>query len=314
MDIPEWGRIELALKGAQFQNVWMYILKELYESVASCRAGSSMPKFWDEGLAFYSGSAVGPTASNIGYMQHSLNQKRCGSFSTCIGNGVTEPTALANVEALRSFNDGLLAVRNGDCDGILLELLAIRKQMQIGLIQGMMLYAYRSDARVAFANKPKAMGEAWAFAAGVIPMMYAASPAASRVIKSNMEYKTGIDQIVTDGYEVVFEAIYEVLPLMCITCEEIGGNAFVTSVGSKPACITNDEVVAAGCSSVGLVSVVFEESEGLTTGMMIGLLIAGVAVLGLGGVGIHTVGKLEGRQEGMMQQKKGVHGGEIAMV
>jgi hypothetical protein len=76
-----------------------------------------------------------------------------------------------NVEAVRAFKDGLVAVQTGACEVILTELLTIRKQMQIALIQGTLQYAYKSDARVPSTNRPKAMAEAWAFTAGVIPMM-----------------------------------------------------------------------------------------------------------------------------------------------
>jgi hypothetical protein len=84
------ARVQFAVKGAQYQNVWMYTLRELYEAVASCRAGSSSPKAWDEGLAFYTGSSVGATAADNGYLLHALAQKRCGSFGLCTGNGVSE--------------------------------------------------------------------------------------------------------------------------------------------------------------------------------------------------------------------------------
>ena len=105
-------------------------------------------------------------------MLHALAQKRCGSFGLCNGDGESEPTASTNVEAVRAFKDGLAAVLSGDCDRVLLELLTIRKQMQIALIQGALQYAYKSDARVPSTNRPKAMAEAWAFTAGTYTYIY----------------------------------------------------------------------------------------------------------------------------------------------
>jgi hypothetical protein len=125
----------------------------------------------------------------------------------------------------------------------------------------------------------------------VLMYLQQASASASRTIKSNMEYKSGVDQIVGDGYEVVFEAAYSVLPLMCITCEEVGVNDFVASVGSKPVCTTNTAVVNAGCQSVGLGKVAEGEVEAtpVDTGLVIGVIIGCLVLMGLTGFGIYIV-------------------------
>lgn len=297
------ARVQFAIKGAQYQNVWMYVLRELYEAVATCRTGSAAPKAWDEGLAFYTGSIVGPKAANIGVMLHALAQKRCGSFGLCSGDGENEPTASTNAEAVRAFKDGLEAVLSGDCDRVMIELFSIRKQMQIALIQGMLQYAYKSDVRVPSDNRPKAMAEAWAFSAGVLPMMAAASASAGQTIKSNMEYKTGVDQIVPNGYEELFEAVYEVLPLMCITCEEVGVNAFVTSAGDKPECVTNADVVEAGCLSVGLDNVADDDSD-VNLAIVISVIGLCLVLMVLTGFCVHRVWKRAVAEEELALQQK----------
>jgi hypothetical protein len=85
---------------------------------------------------------------------------------------VKEPTAAANVAAVKAFKAGLAAVQAGECTEIMVQLLTVRKQMEIALIQGMLQYAYKSDARVESSNRPKTMAEAWAFTAGVLPMIH----------------------------------------------------------------------------------------------------------------------------------------------
>jgi hypothetical protein len=125
-----------------------------------------------------------------------------------------------------------------------------------------------------------------------------ASSFAAGIIRSNMEYKSGVDQIVVDSYEVVFEAIYSVLPLLCISCEEIGVNSFVASIGSKPECVTNVDVVAAGCVSIGLTAVPSEnDDKDVSTGIVVGVIVACLILMVLTGIGIYTVWKRAVKEE-----------------
>jgi hypothetical protein len=121
-----------------------------------------------------------------------------------------------------------------------------------------------------------------------------------------MEYKSGVDQIVEDGYEVVFEAVYSILPLMCITCEEVGVNDFVTSVGSKPTCVTNDAVVAAGCVSVGLATVSGggDDKDSADTGVIIGVIVGCLVLMVVTGFGIYTVWKRAIKEEQLALENK----------
>jgi hypothetical protein len=112
-----------------------------------------------------------------------------------------------------------------------------------------------------------------------------------------MEYKTGVEQIVPDGYEPVFEDIYSVLPLMCITCEEVGVNNFVASIGSKPVCVTNPDSVKGGCANLGLTSSAADTKAEVDTGVVIGVIIACLVLMVLTGFGIYTVWKRAIKEE-----------------
>jgi len=149
---------QMFVKGAQYQNTWIYALHELYSAVSKCEVGNTgedgAPHAWDEGWAFYAGSLAGEDGTDGGELSYVLADKRCGNFGTCVGD---EPipswrdaddgaNSDVNAKLLRLYRAGLLAVQDslrcGEAEGYIAEVL---KYMTVPLIQGSLRYAYRSD-------------------------------------------------------------------------------------------------------------------------------------------------------------------------
>ena len=143
------------MKGAQYQNVFMYVIHELEAAIVDCKA-NKVGTHWDEAVAFYSGS-ITLTGSDIGVFQYGLAEKRCGDFKTC-GSSTSE----VNEKVLALFAAGRDMQPGFQCSAMESTKEALVKQFTIPLVQGVIKYLYL--AKTSQSEKEKA--ELWAFAAG----------------------------------------------------------------------------------------------------------------------------------------------------
>jgi hypothetical protein len=210
------ARKELAVKGAAYQNVWMYVVHELEDAVQDCK-GSSLTTndngvhAWDEGWAFYAGSLGGPGGASV----YALAEKRCINFDTCVMG-----TAGVNIKLLDLFTQGKNLLFAGKCDEAKALITPIVSQMTVPLIQGALRYAYASDPAVGD-SAPKGRAEGWAFSAAVLPQVDSVNSAAADIIRKNMDFNSRAYN--ADGYKAIFAAFQSVYEGLGITCEEVGG-------------------------------------------------------------------------------------------
>jgi len=106
--------------------------------------------------------------------------------------------------------------------------------MTIPLIQGMLKYAYESDPAAGTKcastgdDCDKALGEAWAFAAAVLPRLNYCDSSVAKLVKDNLDVTaiTGAltqgNTQMTDGYAKLKEQVETTYPCLGITCEEVG--------------------------------------------------------------------------------------------
>jgi len=216
------ARREIAIKGVQYQAVWMYVLHELEDAVADCRAANLAQNdagvhAWDEGWAFYAGSLEGPSSRGNGQLLHALADKRCRDFGTCTLGGQSS----VNARLLALFSSGERSLANGQCEQAAQIISQIQPLMTIPLVQGALRYAYKADPEAPGSGTAKERAEGWAFAAAVLPQVARASPAAADVIRRNLEFNATTP--VVDGYLAVFRAFQSTYPSLGITCKDVGG-------------------------------------------------------------------------------------------
>jgi len=250
-------RAEVAKKGVAYQTVWMYVLHEYEDAIMDCLAGDiegnsanvggAAPHAWDEGWAFYAGSLEGTAAgdsSTDGVMVYKLASKRCENFGTCNGAAPgTTGVAKANLKHLALARSGRDKILAGDCNTVQEEFDAIVDQMTIPLIQGMLKYAYESDpaAGAKCASRSldcdKALGEAWAFAAAVLPRLNYCDSSVAKLVKDNLDvtviagatasgdgtaFVASPGPQMKDGYAKLKSEVEKTYPCLGITCEEVG--------------------------------------------------------------------------------------------
>lgn len=243
-------RKEAITKGAVYQNVYMYVLREFYDAVEDCEAGTINDNdagvhAWDEGVAFYIGQlayADGDGPSNLGWK---LGQKRCANFGTCNGDGL----AANNVKLLQEFNAGKEYLQNGQCSNAKDLMPSIIKQMSIPLIQGALRYASKNE----FDPTTKSRSEGWAFTAAILPSVDECDSDAAATIRSYMKV---LDFTAIDRAAVV-DAFRSVYSCMGLTCADIG--ELETGVGQEFS-VCNDNVVNPPDSSASSIKTTFAAS------------------------------------------------------
>lgn len=165
------ARRELVIKAVQLQGVAMYVLYELAAAISKCSAkaaGASLN--WDEGAAFYVGSlSAAPGASpTTGFSFYAFSNKRCIAFGTCGPDKVS----VANRRAITAFSRGLALVAQGRCADAALQMAVVRKQLQVALLQGVLLYTQKAS----LGGTLKDRAEAWAMTRGLLPWLNSSSP------------------------------------------------------------------------------------------------------------------------------------------
>ncbi|KAH8043904.1 peptide-aspartate beta-dioxygenase [Aureococcus anophagefferens] len=227
-------RAELVKKGVVHQAFWMYVLHEFEDAIMDCLSGDiydndatrggDSPHAWDEGWAFYAGSIEGTDGSGSGQMLYQLAEKRCANFGTC-ADGITGD-ANVNTEALWYAELGRDKILLGQCNSVVEEFDLIVDQMTIPLIQGLLRSAFKADPANAQGSCtdgdcPKEWGEAWAFAAAVLPRIHYCSSSVAEVIVDNLSVDASAPMSV-NGYEYLKTQVEKTYSCLGVTCAEVG--------------------------------------------------------------------------------------------
>jgi hypothetical protein len=236
--VADSARVEMIKKGTAYMSAWMYAIREFEDAIDDCtsgsltaNAGSSGPVHaWDEGVAFYVGSAMslddlaGTATGNTlaalddkGFLAYTLANKRCKNFKTCGPNGnAVVGEAKVNIDLWNLFTAGNRLLLVGKCTEVEPVVTDIVKKMTVPLIQGTLRYAYKQATTAASA---KAKGEGAIFAAGVLPKVHACSPAAAKTIYDNMN----VNNAGTVDHAAVKAAFEQCYSAMGVTCADVGG-------------------------------------------------------------------------------------------
>jgi hypothetical protein len=223
-------RVQCTKKGTAYMNVWMYVIREFEDAIddckSSCIACNDDPVHaWDEGVAFYTGSLAADTPNAAGgKLIWALAEKRCKNYKTCGPNGdstsLSGTTAKVNNDLLFEFNKGRDALQGGKCAEVRPIVRKAVSLMTIPLVQGTIRYArYMSTGQMGSDKQ----SEAAVFAASVLPMVHACSPADAKIIDDHTKLvsnrATGTAAQFTET-KAAFERNYA---CMGITCADVGG-------------------------------------------------------------------------------------------
>ena len=204
--------------------IWMYVLREFEDALDDCQDGcincnDDPVHAWDEGVAFYTGSAHGTMAGTTdpGWLIYSLANKRCANFKTCgVSGDLATGNAKVNFDLFALFDTGRTQLENGQCAAARITKNKVAQLMAVPALQGTLRYAYITGPQAV--QTPKAIGEGAVFAASVLPIVHDCSPADAQIIYNNMQ----VNSATTDwmAVKMAFERNYE---CMGITCKDVGG-------------------------------------------------------------------------------------------
>ena len=227
-------RQQMIKKGAAYMAVWMYVLHEFEDAIKDCTTGDITANddsvhAWDEGWAFYAGSAVGTDGADSGDLLYGLANSRCKNFGTC-ASGATG-LANANSKALAAAIAGRDDITTAKCTGGVAQLKILTEQMTIPLVQGTLKYAWEADPAMTGsacagqvapfdASCSKAWAKGWTFASAVLPQISACSWAHAKTVKDNLD--ASLAAPMTGGLAALKAAVEACYPSMGITCDEVG--------------------------------------------------------------------------------------------
>ncbi|KAJ8605911.1 hypothetical protein CTAYLR_004188 [Chrysophaeum taylorii] len=242
-------RAELAIKGVQYQVMWMYMLHEFEDALILCEEGSiavsdasdSAPHRWDEGWAFYAGSLEGTDGTGDGVLLHNLAEIRCVQFGTCTSTA----GAIANEEALLAAETGLAHIIAGNCTAARAMYDDIFVAATIPILQGTLKYVYDADPVVNGGNctgtactYDEAWAEGWAFAAAILPLINACDPSVATVVRANLDVDNDVPM--PDGYVAVKAQIESTYACLGLTCADVGAYQTISGVYPGMEACTDD--------------------------------------------------------------------------
>ncbi|KAJ1401292.1 hypothetical protein B484DRAFT_458024 [Ochromonadaceae sp. CCMP2298] len=216
--VSDTARAEACTKGAQYQNVWMYVIHEMEAALVDCNAGT-IGMHWDEAVAFYVGSLPGASGSGDGLLQYTLAEKRCVDFNTCDESDDSAYSSVVNDAVFELFEQGRdyqYDHANG-CANMEATKEALVQQFTIPLLQGTLKYLYFAD----LTESEKTRAELWAFAAALLPMLDTYDTGVAATLLSNALI-TNTD-VVSSGYADVKYQLETLYTDMGVTCAQVGG-------------------------------------------------------------------------------------------
>jgi hypothetical protein len=253
VDLTDTQREQIIGKGVAYINAAIYSLHELYSALSQCSdylaQGTAYAydypykavHYWDEGWAFYAGSAQAVGSTSTSDLAYELAEKRCTDYATCGASGTSSDSAdrpsLVNRNLIYLYNLGLEQLVAGSCMAATSTKNLIVSQMTIPLVQGTLKYVYKSDP-VGYASwgtaadDEKANAEGWAFAAALLPFVDACDSTVSQTLYDNINMGLGTAGMVPDGYVAVKTAIESTYACLGITCNDVGAYGSYWSVCS----------------------------------------------------------------------------------
>jgi hypothetical protein len=213
------GQITEAVNGGIVALIfWMYTIGKMEYAISACLQGdTNTVRFWDESVAFYTGSLEGTDGSGKGNLLYDLATKQCRQFGTCGKTGTgTEGTAKVNFYIFDEFEFGKNTLSRGFCSQPAEAKDRIVAMMQIPLVQGFLHFAYILEKG---ATEAEAAAGA-SFAAAVLPLVHGCSDVDASIISENLG---NIGNSKPTNFGVVKLALERNYECLSITCEDVGG-------------------------------------------------------------------------------------------
>jgi len=222
------GRAAAIRTGTAIMSFWMHVIRKLENSLDGCKddckkTGCNDPVsvYWDEAVAFYTGSLEGGDGNGNGKLMYAIADQRCINFKTCGDEGnSTVGISHVNKEIFRLFTVGSRMLAQAKCSEARKKKKGIERLMTIPLIQGALRNAYVLSTNENAGEKVEAEGAT--YAAAVLPIVHDCDPDAAKVIFTNMKTKTGTE-IYNVDFEAVKNAFEKVYSCIGIRGSEVGG-------------------------------------------------------------------------------------------
>lgn len=196
---------------------WMHVVQGLYLAIDSCNSQhtTSALNYWDQAVAFYTGSMITTEPESQGVLLYSLAQVHCKTFGTC--DLSSSGMAKVNIAVFSEFQKGQENLQSAKCQGAMSNADSIVNWMKVPLIQGTLSSMYAMDFNNDARETTRAQGVA--YAAAILPLLDQCGPKYAALVHRDME--VGNDSL--GSFQVVKEALELQYDCLDITCEDVGG-------------------------------------------------------------------------------------------
>lgn len=224
---PPKFRAEIANKGSQYQNVWMYVIHEMEDAIDDCKRNAPRDnddpavEAWDEAWAFYTGSLLaGNSSAGDGKLLYTLAHLRCNNFGTCDATNPASVIAPVNEEVVKLFNQGQSQMNRRSCDDAVETKNKIVRLMTVPLMQGTIRYVYAAKTDpVEGDERAKSHAEGWAFSAAMLPLVNYCDRSVADMLRKNFLPE---NEPMTDDPADVVRKLSSVYRCLGFSCEDVG--------------------------------------------------------------------------------------------
>eukprot|EP00934_Nitzschia_sp_Nitz4_P002862 Nitzschia sp. Nitz4//scaffold227_size32659//16278//23006//NITZ4_007900-RA/size32659-augustus-gene-0.11-mRNA-1//-1//CDS//3329542800//2852//frame0 len=211
---------EMAMGILRYETMFLSIARALLVSQETCGtesidANETVVQYWDVAAAMYVGSLAKLSNGQAGFM-YGTSEALCDSFNECM-----DGTSRINNLVMQAFSEGLENGKNGDCERLTIFASdLILPSLQVTLIQGSMLYAYKAS-KLQSDSGDGVIGSMHSFASSILPLVHESNILGTTTLESNLLYVEG-NIPVEDGIYAVADSFYTAMPDMDVNCDYVG--------------------------------------------------------------------------------------------
>jgi hypothetical protein len=206
-------------RGTVYLHFLIQVVGQMEKAIEQCALLNKRGiEFWDQAVAYYTGSLEGSNGLGEGVLLYSWADKMCVLFNTC-GEDSDEPSGLSyvNHKVINHFIDGQTSLQRNECDLVSEKRNRIVEMMLVPLVQVILYEAHaRSIGRDDGARSYAAGATA---AAAILPYIDLCDPADAELLYEQMR----VGRLGATDFAQVKNILEKSYTCLGIQCAEVGG-------------------------------------------------------------------------------------------
>jgi len=210
------ARANASYYGIVLLTMFNQVIYQMEASIDKCHSNEDGRHEWDLAAAYHAGSLEGTDGNGDGNMFHQLADDLCMETKTCGRSSAgLSGRSYVNRMILDNLRDAKRYFTTRQCDSLRLNKENIETNMQIPLVQGTLIQAYKREFQ---SDNTIDEAKGAAFAAAIAPLVHECSQSDANIIWGNM--RMGSE---TPSFAEVKSALERNYECLRISCHNVGG-------------------------------------------------------------------------------------------